>query len=191
MTADLAVGAIGLAGALVGGGVTLGVAYLNNRAQRAEAERTRSNQRAAAELTRSNQLADARSAACIGFLTRVDSFLNQARELNDLLDLPAGDDRLVDVHRQYTAEWNQLVASNATVQVAGPDSLAQHAQQLVGAVGELADLIDKRYRNKRWPAGGEAAREEVWKVRLDFIHAARQAYGVTTSESAATVGRSI
>ncbi|MET8354536.1 hypothetical protein [Micromonospora sp. NPDC005206] len=190
MSAEIATGLIGLLGALVGGGATVGVGYLSTRTQRAEAELARGHEIADAERARSGQLADARNAAYVLFLTRVDSFLDQARELGDLVDLHPEGDRPTDQYRQYTADWNQLVAANATVQVAGPDVLAHRAQKLRDAVGALSDIIDKRYRSRRWPPGLEAAWERVWSERLDFLQAARQTYAEGFVTAAPTSDRS-
>ncbi|WFE53632.1 hypothetical protein [Micromonospora sp. WMMD1155] len=176
MTAEIATGLFGLLGAVLGGAATFGVGYLSTRTQRAEAERARSHETADAERIRSDQLADARSAAYVVYLTRVDMFLDQARELSDLMDLHPEGEQPRDQHQQYAADWHQLVAANATVQVAGPDLLAQRAQRLRDTIGALAEIIDKRYRSRRWPPGLGAGWERVWSERLDFLEAARQTY---------------
>ncbi|MFG1893455.1 hypothetical protein ACGFIP_05555 [Micromonospora zamorensis] len=176
MTTEITTGLFVLLGALVGGGATFAVGWLSTRTQRAQAEQARGNALADAERARSAQLADARSGAYVVLLTRVDSFLDQARELSDLLNLHPEGEQPTDQHRQYTAEWNQLVAANAVVQVAGPDSLAQRAQALLDAVGLLSEIIDKRYRGRRWPPGLEAGWDRAHKERLDFLQAARQTY---------------
>ncbi|SCF06466.1 hypothetical protein GA0070607_5093 [Micromonospora coriariae] len=176
VTTEFTTGLFGLLGALVGGGATFAVGYLSTHTQRAQAEKARGNELADAERARISQLADARSGAYVVLLTRVDSFLDQARELSDLLNLHPEGEQPTDQHRQYTAEWNQLVAANAVVQVAGPDSLAQRAQALLDAVGSLSEIIDKRYRGHRWPPGLEAGWDRARKERLEFLQAARQTY---------------
>ncbi|QGN48612.1 hypothetical protein GKC29_18450 [Micromonospora sp. WMMC415] len=176
MTPEIATGLFGLLGALVGGGATFGVGYLSSRVQRAHAEQARVNEVADAEQARRSQLADARNAAYIVFLSRVDSFLDQARELEELLDLVSTEERPTDQYRQYVAEWNELVTANATVQLAGPEPTAHRAQDLLDAVGTYSEMIDKRYRGQRWPPGLATAWDRARENRLAFLQSARQTY---------------
>ncbi|MEV0805028.1 hypothetical protein [Micromonospora sp. NPDC050200] len=113
--------------------------------------------------------------------------MDHARELSDLFDLSPIDDRLEAVQRDYAREWTRLVASNAAVQVAGPRTLANAAQDLLRAAGQLADIIDKRRHGQRWPPGLDPAREAVWKERSRFVAVTQQVYaGSATSTDGGT-----
>lgn len=162
--ADIATAVVGAADALIGGGVTSAVTYLNLRTQREQAQRARQD-----------RVIDVRRDAWATFLTRADSFLDHARELTTALAESQSDERIEDVQR-YADEWTQFAASHAAPELAGPAELAWAGKQFRRAVGAVGDACDSWHRDRRRPRGYDAQVETVQRTREEFVATAQRLF---------------
>ncbi|MCZ7436850.1 hypothetical protein O7598_10640 [Micromonospora sp. WMMC241] len=167
MASDLTSGFLTLAGTVVGGLITFGGTY-----------RTASVQRRQVEQARREQIADARRQTQVSFLTKLDTFLDHAREL--VLAMDGNDDGapLRDLHKRYADEWLDFISTNAAVQIAGPKLVAERADALTKAVGTYSDAIDDRYLRGKWGRGREDAWDSVARARNAFLAATQDDYEV-------------
>ncbi|MET7472024.1 hypothetical protein ACFYON_28915 [Micromonospora sp. NPDC005686] len=111
------------------------------------------------------------------YLTRLDTFLDHARELVVAMD---GDDQgnaIKDLHERYADEWLAFIATNAAVQIAGPKVVAERAGALKIAAGNWSDAVDARYQRGKWGRGREDAWEAVTRARSAFVEATQSDYG--------------
>src|SRR5689334_19480288 len=115
MNLDIASGVFGFVGALLGAGVSIATAAMNNGAQVRGARRERAE-----------KVIDAQREAYIIFLSQGDLFLDLARELVVLLDSGAqeGDPEADACFLRYGAEWTKFAVSSAAVQISGPPNVA-------------------------------------------------------------------
>lgn len=169
MSSDVTAAAFGLAGALIGGGVTFGATYLADRTARQQAR-----------LTRIDKAAEVRRQACVGFLRSADAFRDRMRELTTLLEEQAPKERFDRVNELYEQLWAAFAEEAASVEICGPPELAGAAQQLRTALGHRSELVDARRENGRWPRGaGEDSLIAITTARETFLEFAR---GATTSQ---------
>jgi hypothetical protein len=150
---------VALAGAVIGAGATLTANWLAARTQLQLAAGNREQQKA-----------EVRRGACADYLTAVDSFLDQARELVSRMDngAPAGERGAA--HAAYFAGWEHLQRVCAPVVIAGPGELGHRAEALKSQLGALGDECDRWYAADK---NGQA-RSRVSKFS-DAQHAAYQA----------------
>ena len=127
-----------LAGAVVGAGATLSANWFAARTQ----SRT---QVTLAVGKREEQSADVRRAACAEYLTAVDSFMDQARELVSRMENGAPPTECKGAHDAYSAGWELLQRVCAPVVIAGPSELAEMAEALKSQLGDLGDECDGWY----------------------------------------------
>lgn len=158
MASDLTSGLLTLAGTLVGGLITFGGTYWNTRVQRWQSRQTRRD-----------QLADCQRQVLVIFLTRLDTFRDHTRELVAALEGAAGAMRCEELHKKYLSEWQELVNSNAAVQIGCPGAVAGKAEALKVAAGKYSDAVDVRKRDGEWPRGSDNARKAVAAARLALL----------------------
>ena len=94
---------------------------------------------------REEQSADVRRAACAKYLTAVDSFVDQARELVSRMENGAQPTECKDAYATYSAGWELLQRVCAPVVIAGPSELAERAEALKSQLGALGDECDGWY----------------------------------------------
>ncbi|MFI7075485.1 hypothetical protein [Micromonospora sediminicola] len=166
MPSDITSGVLTLAGTIVGGLITVAGTYGTVSAQRRQVQQARRD-----------QVTDARRQAWVTYLTRLDTFLDHARELVVAMD---GDDQgnaIKDLHERYADEWLAFIATNAAVQIAGPKVVAERADALKIAAGNWSDAVDARYQRGKWGRGREDAWEAVTRARSAFVEAIQSDYG--------------
>lgn len=162
MASEIAFGVIGLLGAVIGGGVTLGITALSHREQRRMAARLRDQ-----------HLADERRHVCSDFLEHAELFRDHARAVVACLEPGTAPEALAQSRLLYDDAWSRLKGKNAAVQVAGPPPLADAARELVARLGDYSDLVEARERAGRWPSGHDAAFDAVISARDRFVETAQ------------------
>jgi hypothetical protein len=164
---------IGLAGAVVGAAATLAANWLTARV-------TARTQLTMASGDREQQKAEVRRGACAEYLTAVDSFLDQARELVSRMENNAPEPERDAAQGAYAAGWENLQRTCAPVIIAGPGELAERAESLNSQLGAVGDECDGWYNaHKNGHARSRAskfrtARDAAYDARAAFISAARQ-----------------
>jgi hypothetical protein len=164
---------IGLAGTVVGAAATLAANWLTARV-------TARTQLIMASGDREQQKAEVRRGACAEYLTAVDSFLDQARELASRMENNAPEPERDAAHGAYAAGWENLQRTCAPVIIAGPGELAERAESLnsqLGAVGDECDSWYKAHKNghaRSRASKFKTARDAAYDARAAFISAAQQ-----------------
>jgi hypothetical protein len=150
---------VALAGAVIGAGATLTANWLAARTQLQLAAGNREQQRA-----------EVRRGACADYLTAVDSFMDQARELVSRMENDAPAPERDAAHAAYFAGWEHLQRVCAPVVIAGPGELAEQAEALKSQLGAVGDVCDSWYAAHN----NGPVRSQVSKLS-EAQHAARQA----------------
>jgi len=125
---------VALAGAVIGAGATLTANWLATRTQLQLAAGNREQQRA-----------EVRRGACADYLTAVDSFMDQARELVSRMENGAQAAERDAAHAAYFAGWEHLQRLCAPVVIAGSGELGERAEALKSQLGALGDECDRWY----------------------------------------------
>jgi hypothetical protein len=159
----------GLAGAAVGASATLATNWIANRTQVKLAVGNRAQ-----------QIADVRRAAFAEYLTAVDTFLDQARDLASRMDQRAPSTECEAAHVNYLVGWESLNRACAPTIIAGPAEVAELAEELQSQLGDLGDTCDSWYSahqnssvRSRLSVFG-SARQSARDARDAFISAARK-----------------
>ncbi|MEU5563605.1 hypothetical protein [Micromonospora musae] len=163
---DLVTGAIGVTGALIGGGVTMGASYLDGRWKRK-----------LAFMERDHHVQDVQRETAATFLRQADLFLDTARALAGVLEGSRSDVNKEELYSRYEDEWTELVTSNSALQVIGPPEVAVAAQTVRRVAGTWADVLDDRYKGHRWPADKQEKQEAAWDERRKFVLTAQRVFG--------------
>ncbi|MFY9773706.1 MAG: hypothetical protein WAK28_03940 [Trebonia sp.] len=164
---------IALAGTVVGATSTLAANWLTARV-------TARTQLTMASGDREQQKAEARRGVCAEYLTAVDSFRDQARELVARMEINAPEPEREAAHTAYVAGWENLQRTCAPVIIAGPSELADRAESLkslLGAAGYECDEWYNAHKNgstRGRPSKYRTAREAAYNARAAFISAAQQ-----------------
>lgn len=166
---------VGLAGAVVGASATLTANWLTARTQLKLAVGNREQQRA-----------EVRRGASAEYLTAVDCFMDEARELVSRMENGAPGPERDAAYAAYFAGWEHLKHVCAPVIIAGPSELGERAEALQSQLAVLGDECDNWYaahkngalRNRA--SAFSNAQHAVRETRAAFVSAAQQ-YAYTDS----------
>ncbi|WP_433677999.1 hypothetical protein [Nocardia sp. CA-119907] len=130
MAFELAPAVFGLAGTLVGGGVTFAANWLTAR-----------NQHRIAVASRSDALRDRQHAAHLGYLAAADKIVGGCRLI---LVLERRDQaQALEQHRDAVMQmWSQLLDPRAAAQLAGPPELMPVMGEFHSALAQLHDFVE-------------------------------------------------
>lgn len=162
MSGELATGVFALAGTLVGGFATYAATSRDVRARRAEAT-----------TQRASDLNELRHTQYSALVTKCDVLTDATREVASyevVNDVPA------ESYNRYIACWEDFVAANAAVAVAGPSEASNAAQTLYRTVADICNVVDTWYQTEDAPWPAEKFRELVDRrtaLRRDFLDVAR------------------
>lgn len=165
---DLAVAWVGmggaLAGAVVGGVITVVVACMSQRSLDKQAERTRQR-----------HVADRRFDVHNEYLTRVNTFSDKALSLWTALEDDHADELKKAAHDQYIESWHRYYQSSTGPQLTGPHDLSIKSRELADAVVNYANALDAWFADGSKP-NTRAERKENCDTLRKAVDAKRRTY---------------
>lgn len=166
MAFELAPALFGLAGTIVGGGVTFAANWLTGR-----------NQRLLASAERKQAVLDRQYAAHLEVLVLADRVADSSRLLFSRLTYGASPEQLADARRLHEESFSAIHVGKGAAQLAGPADLVFKLGVFMSAVTKLHSLVERFDQDREPPVTAEefsAAIAALEEARKQYVLAAQK-----------------